>query len=95
MSSNTNQQDKEHQDFVRNFLPRFAANTPMKRGTNKEFFAIASLPNHVYEDVIRDCEKPEKINWTRVLNWYRKWRRHYSNYYDFLKVVSRGTLKKV
>lgn len=93
MSSNTNQQDKEHQDFVNNFLPRFAANTPMKRGTNKEFFAIASLPNHVYEDIIRDSEKPEKINWINAKTWFNKYRRRYGNYYDFLKVASRGSLK--
>lgn len=93
MSSNTQNQDKEHQDFVSNFLPRFAANTPMKRGTNKEFFALASLPNHVYETVVKETEKPEKINWINVKSWYKKYRRTYGNYSDFLKVASRGSLK--
>lgn len=93
MSGNNLQQDKDHADFVHNFLPRFAAHTPMKRGTNKEFFALASLPNHVYEDVVKGADKPENINWVNVKAWYKKYRRVYGNYNDFLKVASRGSLK--
>lgn len=93
MSNNNVQSDKDFHDFVHNFLPRFSSNTPMKKGTGRDFFVIAQISPDLYEDLVSGTDKPHKINWPSVLAWYRKWRRRYPNYYDFLKVASRGTLK--
>lgn len=95
MSNNTYAPtEKEYNDFVYNFLPRFSAHTPMKRGTGRDFLVIAQISSDLFDDLVKGTDKPDKINWPQVLRWFKKWRRQYPNYYDFLKVASRGTLKK-
>lgn len=86
-------EEKNWLDFTRNFLPRWAANTKMKRGTSRDFFNIASMNSDSYESVIESNDKPDRINWSTALKWSRKWKRIYPEYSHYLKAAARGTLK--
>ena len=86
--------EKEQNEFNYNFLPKFVHQTKVKRGTKKEFLAIARLSSDDWESTMKNSKNAAKINWNDVQTWARKWIRKYPFYEDYRKAASQNRLTK-
>ena len=94
---NTKNSDKDHEDFTRNFLPRFAYSCHFTKKadiTNKEFLNLCRVSSETYDSVLRNQKDRAKFTWQECLAWEKKWRRKYGDFWDFKRAASRGTLQR-
>lgn len=93
--SNTTQNDKEYADFIHNFLPKFAHNIkfhPKAKITPREFIFLCKLSPESWENFMKGDHT--KSNFEECYVWQKKWRRKYTDFWDFKKAMSEGKLKR-